>query len=80
MLQEGPGWPTWRQDGPTWLENGIPKSWKIGKKIDAKTGNFLERFFDEVLEGFGSEHSLKSDAKIDAEIMKKTNGRKMLKM
>ena len=23
-LQEGPLWPTWRQDEPTWLENGDP--------------------------------------------------------
>ena len=27
--QEAPRWPTWRQHGPTWLENGVPNPLKI---------------------------------------------------
>ena len=36
-------------------------------------------FFDEVLEEIGSKNGPKSDAKIDANSMQKTNGPKMLK-
>ena len=42
--QEAPRWPTWRQHGPTWLENGVPNPLKIDKKSMQKSLSFFDCF------------------------------------
>ena len=56
-----------------------PNSIQDRKKSMQKSFSFFDCFFDEVLEGFGSKKSPKSDAEIDGEILKKTNGPKIVR-
>ena len=42
--QEAPRWPTWRQHGPTWLENGVPNPLKIDEKSIKKSLSFFDGF------------------------------------
>ena len=56
---------------------------KMGSQIHRKSRKSMQKsssfFFDEVLDRFGSKQSPKSNAEIDAKIMKKTNMRKMFR-
>ena len=67
--------PTWANLGRKWGPKSIENRWKI----DAKFYVVFGWFFEEVLEGIGTKNRSKMDAKMDAKMMKKTNGRKMLK-
>ena len=61
--QEAPRWPTWRQHGPTWLENGVPNPPKIDKKSVQKSLSFFDCFLMRFWRGLGS--------KIDQKVMPK---------